>query len=59
MWVVCVCGYDPTDGDSYYQVESVLGGTDNSHAAMALDVWNDKIQADEEKEAAGAEQKQT
>lgn len=45
MWVECAkCGYDPTGGDSYEQVETVWGWEDEL-AAFALEIWHDKVGA--------------
>ena len=43
MWVECEkCGYDPTGGDSYEQVETVWGWEDEL-AGYACEIWHDKI----------------
>lgn len=40
VWVVCVCGYDPTSGTGD-RVESMMGGTSDDNVRVALDVWNE------------------
>ena len=47
VWVVCKCGYDPTEFNGLYQYEDVGGGTDDGNCRVALDCWNDAIAAKE------------
>jgi hypothetical protein len=45
MWVECAkCGYDPTEGSSYEQVETVWGW-DNELAGFACEIWREKVAA--------------
>ena len=44
VWVVCKCGYDPTQDIPTWRFEDVWGGTDDGNCLVALDCWNDIIQ---------------
>jgi len=43
VWVVCVCGFDPTSKEFGLRYEDTWGGTDDGNVMMALDCWNDAI----------------
>lgn len=43
VWVVCLCGYDPTAQDPGYRFEDVWGGVDDDNMMAALSCWNDAI----------------
>lgn len=43
VWVVCKCGYDPTEGKCGHRLEDVWGSLDKDTIAMALTVWDDEI----------------
>lgn len=44
-WVECICGYDPTVGSYGYRFEDVWGGCNVENLTMALEVWNEMIEA--------------
>lgn len=46
IWIVCKCGFDPTEEDTGNRLEDVWGGThdDNVYNAVNL-VWNDLVPA--------------
>jgi hypothetical protein len=43
VWVVCVCGYDPTSDDSGDRYEDVWGALNHTTIMWALDCWNSAI----------------
>lgn len=43
VWVVCKCGYDPTQYKIGHRLEDVWGTIDRDTIAIALDVWSDEI----------------
>src|SRR5580692_11852502 len=45
VWVVCMCGFDPTMGRIGHRLESIMGGIDPDLLAYALDIWSEEIQA--------------
>lgn len=51
VWVVCQCGYDPTQGNSSDRLEDVWGGTGNDNVLNALSIWNDLIFENQSQEA--------
>jgi hypothetical protein len=45
IWAQCICGYDPTDGDSGNRIEDVWGGCSDENCLWAIDVtWNGIIE---------------
>lgn len=42
-WVVCKCGYDPTENKTLYRYKDIWGGICNGNILIALDCWNDAI----------------
>lgn len=40
VWAVCKCGHPTPSGSRF---ESVMGGTDDYNANMALHCWNDSL----------------
>lgn len=43
IWVVCICGFDPTSEPLGSRYEDVWGGTGRAEILMALDCWNYEI----------------
>jgi len=44
VWVVCVCGFDPTAENTNARVEDIWGSLDESTIICALDAsWNEII----------------
>jgi C4-type Zn-finger protein len=43
VWIVCKCGYDPTEYKCGHRLEEVWGTIDKDTIAMALTVWDDEI----------------
>lgn len=43
VWIVCKCGYDPTQGKIGHRMEDVWGTLDKETISVAIDVWNDEI----------------
>ncbi|MVF55215.1 hypothetical protein D6U78_09965 [Vibrio cholerae] len=41
IWVECICGFNPFEGNSGHCIESVWGTLDNDYLLMALDSWNE------------------
>lgn len=45
VWIVCACGYDPTDGNSEYRMEDVWGTLDSATLACAMSCsWDEPLQ---------------
>jgi hypothetical protein len=44
VWIVCVCGYDPTEGRSGDRMEDVWGSLDGATLACALsNCWDEPL----------------
>lgn len=43
IWVVCKCGYDPTENKCGHRLEDVWGSLDKDNILTALDIWNDEL----------------
>lgn len=43
VWVVCKCGYDPTQYKIGHRLEDVWGSLDKETIHDALHVWNEEI----------------
>ena len=46
VWVVCKCGFDPTENKCGHRLEDVWGSLDRDTILMALDIWNEEIVSD-------------
>lgn len=40
VWAVCKCGFDPSEKDTGYRMESVMGGCSDENCIDAIDCWN-------------------
>jgi hypothetical protein len=43
VWIVCKCGFDPTENKIGHRLEDVWGSLGRETILMALEVWNDEI----------------
>jgi hypothetical protein len=43
VWVVCVCGFDPTENDTGFRFETPYGGVDKENIQIALSCWDDAL----------------
>jgi hypothetical protein len=45
IWIECQCGYDPTEENPSGRLEDVWGVLDVENISMAVDCWNEEIEA--------------
>lgn len=43
VWVICECGFDPTEGEELERYEDVWGGVKPKNVRVALSIWNDML----------------
>ena len=43
VWVECICGYDPTAGNTETRYQDPWGGVHEDNVQVALKRWNDAI----------------